>query len=90
MAGEWHTLRKHTHSKKALGTWKVSTSWASCTTGGLVSPSDMFAVRCAEPRWAMDGPARVESCRSAEVRTGGGGGIEDRARGRLMAALGAG
>jgi len=36
----------HTHSKKALGTWKVSTSWASATTGfvALVAPPDIFVL----------------------------------------------
>ena len=35
--------KRWTHSKKAFGTWKVSTSWASATTGacGLTSPSDI-------------------------------------------------
>ena len=36
----------HTHSKKALGTWKVLTSWASATTGfvALVAPLDIFVL----------------------------------------------
>ena len=37
-----------THSRKALGTWKVSTSCASATTGtdGFVLPSDMARGVC--------------------------------------------
>jgi hypothetical protein len=40
-------IEKQTHSKKALGTWNVSTSWASATTGfaGFTSPSDMLSSR---------------------------------------------
>jgi len=39
-------IEVHTHSKKALGTWKVSTSWASATTGfvDLVAPSGIFVL----------------------------------------------
>ena len=39
-------IEVHTHSKKALGTWKVSAPWASATTGivALVAPLGIFVL----------------------------------------------
>lgn len=39
-------IEVRTHSKKALGTWKVLTSWASATTGfvTLIAPSGIFGL----------------------------------------------
>jgi hypothetical protein len=44
------TNTKGTYSRNALGTWKVSTSCASATTGagGLVLPSDMASMAVRE------------------------------------------
>jgi hypothetical protein len=50
-----------THSKKALGTWNVSTSCASWTTGacGLTSPSDMVGLERAAKRGEGRGEEEV-------------------------------